>query len=150
MLRFRQLGTGCSNRLERALINSDRIGKITPTEKNLSGFIFVFFGSFFALTGRRGRRPLQERSNFLRRRSLFVLAFCGMQGGGAMGFTALPKCNEPCRGRWAGAVDAPAQRRQREYRPPLRSGCHGKASYRTEAAAASFWGSWPCGRHLSS
>ena len=27
--------------------------------ENLSGVIFVFCGSIFALTGRRGRRPLQ-------------------------------------------------------------------------------------------
>ena len=50
--------------------------KRTPTDlKNLSGLIFVFCGSIFALTGRRGRRPLQEISNILMRRSLSGSAF---------------------------------------------------------------------------
>ena len=53
------------------------MNNITPdrSSKICRGYLFVFCGSFFALTGRRGRRPLQEISNFLMRRSLFLVLF---------------------------------------------------------------------------
>ena len=39
------------------------------------GYLFVSAYQFFVLTGRRGRRPLQEISNFLMRRSLLSRCF---------------------------------------------------------------------------
>ena len=43
----------------------------TPTDlENLSGFYLFSAYQNFALTGRRGRRPLQEIANFLMRRRL--------------------------------------------------------------------------------
>ena len=45
------------------------------TIKNLSGVIFVFCGSIFALTGRRGRRPLQGGIQLPYEKEPFASAF---------------------------------------------------------------------------
>ena len=44
--------------------------KWTPTEKSVGVISLLSAYQIFVLTGRRGRRPLQEISNFLMRRSL--------------------------------------------------------------------------------
>ena len=49
---------------------------IIPTDfENLSGLIFVFCGSIFALTGRRGRRPLQGGIQLLYEKQPFASGF---------------------------------------------------------------------------